>query len=124
MPPNGPGKDNNDGNVIQPEFPNWKRDVQPPKGDEAVVTDHFSKDEIQAKFETAEARADTKFAQIIGKIETGSAELRGELHSIGVRLEGLEHSTSGLKATIIGAAIATVGVIIGILAFGQQWFGV
>lgn len=29
-----------------------------------------------------------------------------------------------MKATIIGAAIGVIAVVIGILAFGQQWFGI
>lgn len=73
----------------------------------------ISREEIDAKLDAAEARTDVKFAQLMG-----------ELGKINVRLDGVERSTSGTKATIIGTGIAAVALVVGILAFGQQWFGI
>lgn len=61
--------------------------------------------EVDAKIAAAEARTDTKFAQVLG------------------RLDGIDKATSGLKATIIITAIAAIGVVFGAMAFGASQFG-
>lgn len=64
---------------------------------------------VDAKIAAAEARTDTKFA-----------ELRGDLKAISA-------STSGLKATVIttvvGTGIAVLAVTIAVIAYGGQMFG-
>jgi hypothetical protein len=96
----------------------------PPPAQNRAMADHPTHVELDAKLAAAEARSDVKFAQLIGKIETSNAELKGEFKAVATRLEGLEKSTSGVKATIIGAALGTIAIVIGILTFGQQWFGI
>jgi hypothetical protein len=83
-----------------------------------------TREEVDAKIAASEARADTKFAQLFGKIDTSNAELKGELGKIAVRIAGVERSTGGLHTTIIVTAVAVVGVLVAILTFGQQWLGI
>jgi len=80
--------------------------------------------EVDAKLATVEAKTDTKFAQLIGRLDTTNAEIRGRFDRFDTRLDSVERSTGGVKATVIGAAIGTVAIVVGILAFGQQWFSV
>lgn len=67
---------------------------------------------VDAKIAAAEARTDTKFA-----------ELLGELKLINQRMEHVERSTSGMRSTVIGTGIGVVAVVIAIMAYGAQWFG-
>lgn len=62
-------------------------------------------DTVDAKIAASEARTDTKFA-----------ELRGDLKAI-------QHSTSGVRATVIGTGLAAVALVVGIFAWGSQMFG-
>lgn len=79
---------------------------------------------FEERLRTAEAHTDTKFERLIGEINSSRAEFRGEFGKLATRLDGVERSTAGTKTTIIVTAIAVVAVLIGILAFGQQWFGI
>jgi hypothetical protein len=93
---------------------------------------------ISDKLAASEARTDTKFAQLIGRIETSNAELKGELGKISerfasletltaTRFNSIESATAGTKATVVTTTILTaVGLLaamVAILAYGQQWFG-
>ncbi|TKV76722.1 hypothetical protein [Rhizobium sp. AU243] len=71
-----------------------------------------SMETVDAKIAAAEARTDTKFA-----------ELLGELRLINQRMEHVERSTSGMRSTVIGTGIGVVAVVIAIMAYGAQWFG-
>lgn len=68
---------------------------------------------VDAKIAAAEARSDTKFA-----------ELLGELKLINVRLDHVERTTGGMRSTVIGTGIGVVAVVIAVMAYGAQWFGV
>jgi len=92
-------------------------------------------DEAELRISVSEARTDTKFAEFLGRTEagfqtlrgemqTGFASLRGEIQALNVRVDAIEKSTAGLRTTIIGTGIATVAVLIAVLAYGQTWFGI
>jgi len=83
-----------------------------------------TREEIDSKFETVAAKTDTKFAELIGEIRVISSDLKGEMKNINTHLNAVERSTAGVKGTIIVAALATIAIVIGVLAFGQQWFGI
>ncbi len=68
--------------------------------------------EVDAKIAAAEARTDTKFA-----------ELLGELKLLNQRMEHVERSTSGMRSTVVGTGIGVVAVVIAVMAYGAQWFG-
>jgi RNA 3'-terminal phosphate cyclase len=70
-------------------------------------------DAVDAKIAAAEARTDTKFA-----------ELLGEMRLMNQRLDHVEKSTSGMRSTVIGTGIGVVAVAIAVMAYGAQWFGV
>ncbi|MBZ5758351.1 MULTISPECIES: hypothetical protein [Rhizobium] len=69
--------------------------------------------EVDAKIAAAEARTDTKFA-----------ELLGELKLINAKMGHLETTTNGTKMTVIVTAIAALGLTVAIMAYGGQWFSV
>lgn len=71
-----------------------------------------SMSDVDAKIEATEARTDTKFA-----------ELLGELRLLNQRLDHVEKSTSGMRSTVIGTGIGIVAVVIAVMAYGAQWFG-
>ncbi len=92
-----------------------------------------SRDEIDAKIQLSEARTDTKFERVLGEMRTGFAQLNGRFdamtghingrfETLEARLTGVERTTSGLKATIIGTGIGVVVVVIAALGYGQQLF--
>jgi hypothetical protein len=72
-----------------------------------------SMDAVDAKIAAAEARTDTKFS-----------ELLGEMRLMNQRLDHVERSTSGMRSTVIGTGIGVVAVVIAIMAYGAQWFGI
>lgn len=81
------------------------------------------REEIDVKVATVEARADTKFAQVLREMRTGFATLDGKLVALNTRMAGLERVTAGTKTTIILTGIAIAGALVAILAYGQAWFG-
>jgi hypothetical protein len=89
-----------------------------------MADDPVTRSEITAHLGAVEARTDAKFAQLLGKIDVSAAELKGEIGKVATRLDGVERSTTGVKTTIVVTAVAVVAVIVGILSFGQQWFGI
>lgn len=77
--------------------------------------------EVDAKIAAAEARTDTKFAEMMG-------ELRLIRSDFSTRLDHVEKSTSGIKTTVVSTGIVTgiavIGLVVGIATWGSQMFGV
>jgi hypothetical protein len=96
--------------------------INPSASDDAMAD--ITREEFEARLDAASARTDAKFAEMMGEIRLISSDLKGELKAINTRLNGVEKSTGGVKATVVVVAIATLAAIVGILAFGQQWFGI
>lgn len=69
--------------------------------------------EIDAKIAAAEARTDTKFA-----------EMMGELRLINQKLEHVEKSTAGIRLNIWLAAATAVGLVVAVFSWGTSMFGV
>lgn len=96
--------------------------------EEIAMSEPPSREEIEAKIAAVEARTDTKFERLIGGIEKNTSALMAEIgkHSlhINARLDAVEKSTGGVKATIIVTAVAVLALLVGILGYGQQWFGI
>lgn len=83
-----------------------------------------SRDEMAARLEAAEARADAKVAQVLGEIKAGFARLEGEMARLSGKIESVEATTSGIKATVVVTGIAAVGLVLATLTYGQNWFGI
>lgn len=79
--------------------------------------------ELDAKIEASEARTDTKFAQMMGELTTMRAEINGKFETLSTRLDHVEGATKGMRSTVIGTGIGVVAVIIAVMAYGAQWFG-
>lgn len=62
--------------------------------------------EVDAKIAAAEARTDTKFAQLMGELRV------------------IEGATRGIKTTVVGTGIAAVALVVAIFTWGSQMFGV
>ncbi len=73
----------------------------------------ISMSEVDAKIAAAEARTDTKFA-----------EMMGELRLINQKLEHVEKSTSGIRLNIWLAAATAVGLVVAVFSWGTSMFGV
>lgn len=78
---------------------------------------------VDAKIAAAEARTDTKFAQLMGELATMRAEINGRLDGLGTKVQHVENSTAGIKTTVIVTAIAALGLTVAVMAYGSQWFG-
>jgi hypothetical protein len=96
--------------------------VAEPRGSEKMSD--LTREEMKASLELAEAKTDVKFAQLIGKIDTANADLRGDIRALSAHFSAVERSTAGVKATIILTAVAVLAIVVGVLGFGQQWFGI
>jgi len=84
----------------------------------------MTREEFESKLEAAAAKTDTKFAEMLGEIRLISSDIKGEIGKVSTRLDSVERSTGGVKATIILTAIAGLAIVVGILGYGQQWFGI
>jgi len=97
-----------------------------------------TKDELDAKLATAEARSDAKIARVEGKIDTAMATLGGKIETavatLGIKVDGLSSNVEKARgderntrlilfATIIGSAIALGGLIVGMATYGDALFG-
>ena len=71
-----------------------------------------SRSEVEAQIAAAEARTDTKFA-----------ELRGDLRVISQTMAEVRAGQRATQVLVVGSAIAAVAVIIAALSFGATWFG-
>ena len=94
-------------------------------------------DDMELRIAASEARTDTKFAQLLGGIETMRAELGGELKAMSARIAGVEGRlgsvesrlgtvegyAAGIKFWVIGTGIAVLALAIAIFAFGNDRFG-
>ncbi|MGK8640344.1 hypothetical protein ACRS7F_13305 [Brucella anthropi] len=80
--------------------------------------------EVDAKIAAAEARTDTKFAQVMGELATMRADFNGKFDTLGARLDHVEKSTSGIRLNIWLAAATAVGLVVGIFSWGTSMFGV
>ena len=90
----------------------------------SVMTKTPDQEYAELRAQLAEARAETKLSEVLKRVDVGFAEMRGTMTALDARLTNIERSTSGLKSTVIGTAVAVVAVVIGVLAYGQTWFGI
>jgi hypothetical protein len=86
--------------------------------------------EIDAKIAVAEARTDTKFAELLGEIKTGFAEAKGRGDALSARFDHIAIELTEAKAdakshhrTQMTLILAAVAVVAAFLAYGAQWFG-
>ena len=89
-----------------------------------IMSDTPTRPEIDAKLQAAEARGDTKLAEALGEVRTAFARLEGKFDNVNTRITDLQHSTGGTKGTILATGVAVVALIVGILTYGQGWFGI
>jgi hypothetical protein len=86
-------------------------------------------DEVQdLKIRLAQAQSDAKFAASVGGFELRLSETTGQITKafadINGRLDHIEKSTTGIKTTTVVTGIAAVGLVVAVLGYGQQWFGI
>jgi len=75
-------------------------------------------DEItDLKFRLAAAETDKKFAEVLGEIRTISADLSG-------RMTAVQDASRGTKTTVMVTGLAVAALMVGILTYGQAWFGI
>lgn len=79
------------------------------------MSDPVTRDELTARLETIEARADARFNEIMGEIKASNAEISGKI------------ATAQAKAldrwTAIGIAVGMLALTFAMLAYGGDLFG-
>lgn len=88
----------------------------------ARMSDAPTRDEIDAKLALVDARTDTKFAETLGEMRAGFAELRGDLKALDAKVSALP-SKFTFVSTVLGTGIAIAAIVLAVLAFGGQMFG-
>ena len=71
---------------------------------------------LTAKLEAVEARTETKFAQLLGKLEL----LAAKIEPLSGEITEAKNAASATRSVIIGTGITLGGLIIGLFAFGWQ----
>lgn len=79
-------------------------------------------DLIGAKIAASEARTDTKLAELLGETRAKRPDLLGRVRVLPGRVELVETTTSGLKATVIVTGMSVVALIVVALAWGDALF--
>jgi hypothetical protein len=79
---------------------------------------------IEAKIGTLEGRIEGKIGTLEGRIEGKIGTLDGKISALDGRLSALEQSVAGIKPTIILTGLAVAALMIGVLTYGQAWFGI
>jgi hypothetical protein len=69
-------------------------------------------------------------AELIGRMGAIHAELTGRIEAIHTRLDGMdkrlysvERDASAMKFWVMGTGVAVVGLVVGIMGYGDQLFG-
>lgn len=88
------------------------------------MSDTPTREEIAAQLQTIEVRTDPKLVVLTGEIRVGFAGIKGEVKTLRSKLDAVERSASGIKATVVITGIAAVGVLIAVLTYGQSWVGI
>jgi hypothetical protein len=110
----------------------------------------LSEARTDVKFAQLIGKIDSGITEIRGELRTMTAHLDGTVSSLNTRLDGmptglntrldqaktfadyrfgvLEKFTSGIKTTVIVTGVSTalgvLAIVVGILSYGQQWFGI
>ena len=79
------------------------------------IDDDISRAEIDAKIAATEARAHTKFAQILGELKTANAEVLGEIKLTNSRMTTLSTELTVVRSEAISNRNLIIGIIIGTL---------
>lgn len=76
----------------------------------------LTREEIDTKFQLAESRTETRFVELNGKLD--------RLSEVAVESRDAARNTKAtVVVTAIGSVLAILAVMIAVLAFGSQWFG-
>ena len=82
---------------------------------------------LAARLDAAEARTETKFAQLLGKLDVFGTQLTHIAKDVGDlkgSISGIESKTTNTRiiivTTVIGAALTVVGLTYGIIGYGHQ----
>lgn len=57
-------------------------------------------------------------------IDVRFAKIDGQFAALSERLGAIERHTGGTKATVVLTGIATVTLVVAVMAYGQAWFGI
>jgi hypothetical protein len=83
---------------------------------------------LNGRIDVLNAKIDGKIdmlnAKIDGKIDGMAAVLGVRIDALSARIDAVERSIAGMKATVILTGLGAVAVVIGVLAYGQTWFGI
>jgi len=69
-----------------------------------------------------EARNQTRFAEMLGEMRTGFAEIRGEVKENNTLLLEEKAGRRVTNSLVIGSALTIAALVVAIFALGAQWF--
>ncbi|RZJ45819.1 MAG: hypothetical protein EON87_06565 [Brevundimonas sp.] len=98
------------GNVIKPEQFNR------PNHGGGDMSEHVTKDELAARLEAVEARAEARFERLSGDVRSSHAELAGKIDAASAK--ALD------KWTAIGLSFAMIALIFAMLSYAGDLFGI
>ncbi len=75
---------------------------------------------LDGRIDALGGRVDAQGARLEGRIDA----LSGRMDGFGARIDALERATAGIKPTIIFTGLAVAALIVGVLTYGQTWFGI
>jgi hypothetical protein len=104
-------------------------------GAETTHSQPMADENADLRAELAEARTDKKFAEMLGEVRSGFANIDAKFAAldgrigalegrVDARLSALERATAGIKPTIIVTGLAVAALMVGVLTYGQTWFGI
>jgi hypothetical protein len=86
-----------------------------------------TREEIAAQIASSEARGDTKFARLEGKIDTLTATLVGEIKGVGAEIAAAHEYNKSTRWIVVGLIVTSVlalaGLIIALVTYGDAMFG-
>lgn len=104
--------------AIDPPQAHPGRNYESAQGTESVMA--YDERLIDAKLDAVEARTETKFAQLLGKLELVSVsigDLAGKIGELDQKIGTVDSHTRSAKSAIVGTIIGT-GIAVAALAWG------
>jgi len=91
----------------------------PAPAKESRMSDPISREELSARLETVEAKADARFKEIMGEIKASNATLAGKIDVVGAKSAG-KWTVWGAAGAIIAAMVATIIVLLQVMQTGYD----
>jgi hypothetical protein len=96
---------------------------QPPMPSSSNSTTYVDERLLTAKLEAVEARAESKFSQLLGELKVISvnvSNLSTQMSEVKTELSDVKKSTAAVRWNILATGLAIGGLILALASYGQQ----